>query len=476
MRGVRFTYSRLERVDFTGADLYAVVFSGAILNAVTFVGARIEYASFNGCVAAGFTREDLYSTASYQARRLSGVSLSSNDLTGWNFANQSLRDASFSYSTLTGADFTDAVIEDADFYNSTASGLTKEQLFSTSSYRQKNLGSIVFGASDLSGVDLSGFRLDDAGFSSTNLESANLQGAYLVFAGFQNTNLRNANLSGAYLGWTYFESTNLTATNLRGAQLPGARLRSATLVESNLSDANLSEAELRSANLARAQLARADLSLADLRSTDLTHANLAGANFDGARFFGADLSFADLRRAQGRWRDNPRLLRNTILADGLVNGLELSAGERFVARNLDMPIRIQTLLRLSAGAVVELALSDQPWGSTLVVAPGTTIDLGGELRLSFSPESSIASVGTTFDLFDWAGLIDATKQFATVSLPLGTQWDLSRLYTTGEVTLIAVPEPSGLVPSILGSIMVFCWASRSFAASRWRNRQAGTTQ
>ena len=52
-----------------------------------------------------------------------------------------------------------------------------------------------------------------------------------------------------------------------------------------------------------------------------------------------------------------------------------------------------------------------------------------------------SQVGRTFDLFDWTG-VNPTGAFA-VSSPYA--WDLSNLYTTGEVTLTAVPEPATLV-------------------------------
>jgi len=47
-------------------------------------------------------------------------------------------------------------------------------------------------------------------------------------------------------------------------------------------------------------------------------------------------------------------------------------------------------------------------------------------------------VGRACDLFNWTG-VTPTGAFAVSSL---YAWDLSNLYTTGEVTLIAVPEPS----------------------------------
>ena len=79
------------------------------------------------------------------------------------------------------------------------------------------------------------------------------------------------------------------------------------------------------------------------------------------------------------------------------------------------------------------------WDSTIFFAPGIPVTLGGTLELTFAADVNLASqLGRTFDLFDWTGVAPAGA--FTISSPYA--WDLSNLYTTGEVTLTAVPEPS----------------------------------
>jgi hypothetical protein len=57
-------------------------------------------------------------------------------------------------------------------------------------------------------------------------------------------------------------------------------------------------------------------------------------------------------------------------------------------------------------------------------------------------------LGRTFDLFNWTG-VTPTGAFA-ISCP--DAWDLSNLYTTGQITLTAVPEPGTLVLLMLAAI------------------------
>jgi hypothetical protein len=67
-------------------------------------------------------------------------------------------------------------------------------------------------------------------------------------------------------------------------------------------------------------------------------------------------------------------------------------------------------------------------------------------------------VGRAFAIFDWTG-VTPTGAFA-ISSPY--VWDLSNLYTTGAITLTAIPEPTGGAPLAVGLTI--------FIASRYRRR------
>jgi uncharacterized protein YjbI with pentapeptide repeats len=67
---------------------------------------------------------------------------------------------------LTSANFTGAVITDAAFY-----GATKEQLYSTASYRQKNLQGIRLDGPSRGGWDFSGQDLTRASFWARRLRT-----------------------------------------------------------------------------------------------------------------------------------------------------------------------------------------------------------------------------------------------------------------------------------------------------------------
>ena len=56
------------------------------------------------------------STASYQAKNLQGIGLSSNDLTGWDFSGQNLTNADLGASTLTNANLSGANLTNATLF------------------------------------------------------------------------------------------------------------------------------------------------------------------------------------------------------------------------------------------------------------------------------------------------------------------------------------------------------------------------
>jgi len=149
-----FSFATLTDGDLNGTDLTNASFSWATLADTNLTDAEIRGASFRGTTARGFTAAQLYSTASYKAKDLTGISLGYNDLTGWIFAGQRLRGAIFHFSnpgsgaTLTGADLSGADLTDADFENAT-----------------------------LTGADLNGADLKDAIFWSATLTDADLSGA-----------------------------------------------------------------------------------------------------------------------------------------------------------------------------------------------------------------------------------------------------------------------------------------------------------
>jgi hypothetical protein len=167
---------------------------------------------------------------------------------------------------------------------------------------------------------------------------------------------------------------------------------------------------------------------------------------------------------------------NLIRPNGHIDGLDLQAGGRLVVRDYDgdpartnplfdgtstpvppIPITVDQKLVMGSIGTLRMVFEADAWDSTISFAPGIPVTLGGTLELTFASDVNLASqVGRTFDLFDWTG-VAPTGAF-DVSSPY--HWNLSNLYSTGEITLIAVPEPA-TVPLLLASGIAVIISRRS---------------
>jgi uncharacterized protein YjbI with pentapeptide repeats len=329
LSGQNLTHANFIRATLSGADLSNANLTGAMFNSATLDGADLTDVLISGANfqiymgGSGITKEQLYSTASYKAKDLRGIGLSRHylpgcdlagqnltgayfgnaSLTNANLGNANLKGANFYNATLTGADLTDAVVAFANFGKDSSSspgGLTYAQLFSTASYKAKDLRGIVLSygnltgwnlaGQNLTGADLSHANLDNADlynanltratlqyatFTGANVSSANLAGADLSYANSSNANLYNTNLMGAHCAYTTFTGTNISSANLQWAMLGGASCQYATFTGANVRSANLSNADFRNTNLTGASLFGAILTGVDLTDAVVTHADFS---------------------------------------------------------------------------------------------------------------------------------------------------------------------------------------------------------
>jgi uncharacterized protein YjbI with pentapeptide repeats len=460
-----YLYGNFAGGNFAGQNLTNADFSSSKLIDADFTGADVRGASFNtyldyntSTYIGGLTLEQLYSTASYRAKDLTGVGLSGHNLAGGNFAGQNLTNANFTGATLAGADFTDAEVRGATLY-----GVTLEQLYSTASYRTQDLTGIeLYG--DLAGANFVGQKLNNAFLSAT------LTGA----------DFRNANLANAYLS-SWLDGADFTDAVVRGATLSG-RIHwydwyTGAYVGGISSEQLYSTASFQAHDLGAINLSFKDLSGWNFAGQNLTNAQF-GRTYAGVWYCIGDfcypevdsyystLTSADFTAADTRGAQHLEYLdyfgattANLIQPNGHITGLDLDAGKLLVVGDYDgdptrtdpiygtptplspIPITIDQHLVMATGATLQMVFEADAWDSTISFAPGIPVTLGGTLELTFANDVNLPSqLGRTFDLFDWTG-VTPTGAFA-ISSPYA--WDLSNLYTTGEIRLTAVPEPSAI--------------------------------
>ena len=140
-----------------------------------------------------------------------------------------------------------------------------------------------------------------------------------------------------------------------------------------------------------------------------------------------------------------------IWPDGRIESLVMRPDTRLVVRDHVVGVTVEEAMALTESAVLALLLEDGDWQSTITVADGVVPDLAGTLRIDLGPSADLADMlGKAFRLFDWNGQLPAGDAFDRIATRPGLQWDTSRLYTTGDVVLQAIPEPSSLLLACAG--------------------------
>jgi uncharacterized protein YjbI with pentapeptide repeats len=434
LAGQRLADADLDYTTMVGTNLTGAILTGTMLRGVDLTNADFTDADVRGMSlfqTVGFTKEQLYSTASYASHDLRGIRLQDYGLAAWDFRNQNLTDAYFAGAILTGADFrganltnaamysgdiagadfTGAVIRGAKFGSITGDNLTREQLYSTASYADRDLDGIGFyPGSDLAGWDFHGQSLRGAGFASADLTGTDLTDAVVKGADFSSTTRIS-------------EEFGLTRQQLYStASYKTRNLGSIKLGDNTLSGWNLVGQNLVGSSFKRASLSGTDFSLADLRGSDISD------------IYGTPIT------------------RSTIWNDGSIAGLQLNMGDELQIRNYTMAITANDTWTMSQGSAIKMILEGD-WQSVINVGTGVIPDLGGTLELGFAEGIDPASlVGTEFKLFNWNGQLTAGDAFDSIAFAPWMTWDTSRLYTDGIVTLTSVPEPLTLAILALGGL------------------------
>ena len=274
IEGVSFASSNLTGANLSEVHFRNCSFRGAKLRRVVLVdtyfdeGCDFKDADITGCDIT-LTRAQLESTANFKNRDLSDLELE-GELEGCDFSSFDLSNTKLATyrpeCSVKGCNFTNANISGCELQN-----LTKEQLVSTKSFKERNLYGVLFYGCDFTGVDFTGFDLGH--FSHCDLTDAKFDNA--SFAGTGSNSRRTF-----YCG---FERCVLSAEQFYSTRNYKSKRFTAPPERIKLSKMNLDN--WRFDNL-------------DLRGSNFHLCSLKGATFDNARggsFRASELSVEQLK-------------------------------------------------------------------------------------------------------------------------------------------------------------------------------------
>ena len=125
LTSARMMRSNLANVNLSGTNLSNSNFTPVSLTGANFEGALVYGATFNR--PNGFVKEQLYSTASFQANDLRGFKLLFHDISGWDFSGQDLTGALFFITQFADVDLSGATIREAALLGATDYGLVESR-------------------------------------------------------------------------------------------------------------------------------------------------------------------------------------------------------------------------------------------------------------------------------------------------------------------------------------------------------------
>ena len=330
-----FGSADLSFADLSNSNLSNAYLNGATLSNANLTSAIVSGASLGRTTSMGLTKEQIYSTQSYQDKNLRGVILEDNNLQGWDFSGQDLTGASFHGcqnsltpcigSNITDADFSDAIINDV---NLQATGITIAQLYSTGSYKNKDLRGVTLRENNLRAADFSGQDLTDASFYGClslfsqclpgDITDANFSSAIVSGVNFRGTGVTQEQI---YSTQSYLEMNLpgivLSDNDLSGFSFSGHILTAAHFVDSNLSQVNFENANLNSANLSGATFENGVIRGAVIVGAQLPKTGAASFTEDHL-YSTASYQEKNLRGISitdvGRWNFNGQDLRNARIS------------------------------------------------------------------------------------------------------------------------------------------------------------------
>ena len=140
MSGWDFSGQNLNSADFYRTTLTGTNFTNANLSSANFDYSIIKGANFSGTV--GFTESQLKSTNSYKEKDLSGIGLSNNNMSGWDFSGQNLQNSQLCYATLSDVNFKQTDLRGSDLTGITGSLKTQNTIWADGEIKNFSMESV----------------------------------------------------------------------------------------------------------------------------------------------------------------------------------------------------------------------------------------------------------------------------------------------------------------------------------------------
>jgi len=216
-----------------------------------------------------------------------------------NFKNCDLTGLDLSGRKIEGINFEDCNLSGVNFSGSIIKqGKFKNGLLIGGNFEKADLSSVDFTGCAMQKVNLSHVRIEGVGIKESNLANASLKSANVEFSNlnvFKDVNLSDADLRGSKISWFYGENINFKNANFSDASILESQIKNCKFINSSLENAQLYSVVFMDCEMQKSVLAKAQITNVTFENSVLENADFQQSEIGYGSFVDSNLDGVDFR-------------------------------------------------------------------------------------------------------------------------------------------------------------------------------------
>jgi len=177
-------------------------------------------------------------------------------------------------------------------------GEFKESLLIGANFEKTDLSKVNFTGCAMQKVNLSQVRIEGVGVKGSNLAHASVKKAFVEFSNlnvFKDVNLMDADLSESQINWFYGENINFEGTNFDDTIITESQIKGCNFVNASLENAELYSVVFADCEMQKSVLAKAKITNVTFEKSMMENANFKQSEIEFGNFVDSNLDGADFR-------------------------------------------------------------------------------------------------------------------------------------------------------------------------------------
>lgn len=215
----------------------------------------------------------------------------------------------FKHCDLSGLDLSGRKIEDVKFEGCNLNdvnfsetiikqGEFKNGLLIGGNFEKADLSTVDFTGCAMQKVNLSHVRIEGVGIKESNLANASFKSANVEFSNlniFKDVNLSDADLSGSKISWFYGENVNFSHANFNDASIIESQMKGCKFMNASLEEADLYSVAFKDCEMQESVLAKAKIANVTFEKSTLENMDFKQSEIEYGRFADCNLDGVDFR-------------------------------------------------------------------------------------------------------------------------------------------------------------------------------------